>query len=51
VVTLLGKEFVLENALKEHGIPIDFYEMEYSVFLSERRKKIAILIKDMFSNI
>lgn len=47
----LGKEFVLENALKEHGIPIDFYEMEYSVFLSERRKKIAILIKDMFSNI
>ncbi len=46
-----GKESVLENALKEHGVPIDFYEMEYSVFLTERRKKIAILIKEMYSNI
>ncbi len=46
-----GKEFVLENTLKEHGVPINFYEMEYSVFLTERRKKIAILIKEMYSNI
>lgn len=45
------KELVLENALKEHGIPDDFYEMKYSVFLTERRKKIAMLIKEMFSNI
>ena len=46
-----NKEFVLENALTEHGIPNDFYEMEYSVFLTERRKKIAMLIKEMYSNI
>jgi hypothetical protein len=46
-----GKEHVLENALKEHGVPNDFYEMEYSVFLTERRKKIAMMIKEMYSNI
>jgi len=46
-----NKELILENALKEHGIPEDFYEMEYSVFLTERRKKIAMLIKEMYSNI
>ncbi len=46
-----GKETVLENALKEHCIPIDFYDMEYSTFLNERRKKIASLIKEMYSNI
>lgn len=45
------KELVLENALKEHGIPNNFYEMEYSVFLTERRKKIAMLIKEMYNNI
>ena len=46
-----GKESVLENSLKEHGIPHDFYNMSYSDFLVERRKKIAMLIKEMFSNI
>ena len=37
--------------VKEHGIPNDFYNMEYSEFLVDRRKKIAMLIKEMFSNI
>lgn len=46
-----GKEFVLENALKEHCIPTDFYEMEYSEFLTKRRKKMAILIREMYNNI
>jgi hypothetical protein len=45
------KEFVLENALKEHGIPNDFYEMEYSEFLTERQKKISMLLKEMYLNI
>jgi len=46
-----GKESVLEKALKEHCIPIDFYDMEYPDFLRERRKKMALLIKEMYSNI
>lgn len=46
-----GKEYVLENSLKEHGIPSNFYEMEYSIFLTERRKKISDLIKVMFNSI
>jgi len=46
-----GKETILENSLKEHCIPIDFYDMEYSVFLNERRKKISLMIKEMYSNI
>ena len=45
------KQDVLEKALEEHGIPNEFYEMEYPVFLIARRKKIAILIKKMFYNI
>jgi len=41
-----NKESILENSLKEHGIPNDFYELEYKVFLIERRKKISMLIKE-----
>jgi uncharacterized protein with ParB-like and HNH nuclease domain len=44
-----NRESILENALSEHGIPNDFFEMEYSEFLTVRRKKMAILIKEMFS--
>lgn len=47
----IGREFILENALNEHGIPLTFYEMEYEDFLSERRKKMAALIKEMYRNI
>jgi len=46
-----AKEVILENALTEHGIPNEFYEMEYSIFLTERRKKIALMIKTMYNNI
>ncbi|MFA5566870.1 MAG: DUF262 domain-containing protein [Acidimicrobiia bacterium] len=46
-----GREYILENALNEHCIPIDFYNMEYSVFLIERRKKMALMIKEMYYNI
>ena len=46
-----GKEIQLENALVEHGIPLDFYDMEYSEFLIERRRKISMLIKEMFDKI
>lgn len=46
-----SKVLILENALEEHGIPTGFYEMDYLVFLTERRKKIAMLIKEMYSNI
>ncbi len=46
-----GKELVLENSLKEHGIPIDFYEMGYSEFLIVRRNKLADLIKEMYYKI
>jgi hypothetical protein len=47
----LNKELILENALKEHGIPYNFFDMEYSVFLIERRKKIALLLKEMYIKI
>jgi hypothetical protein len=46
-----GKENVLENSLKEHAVPNDFYQMEYKVFLIERRKKISKLLEGMFNNI
>jgi hypothetical protein len=44
-----NKESVLEKALTDHGIPLDFYDLEYPVFLAERRKRIAMLIKEMFN--
>jgi hypothetical protein len=46
-----SKESFLDNSLEEHGIPNGFYDMEYPVFLAERRKKIAVMIKTMFENI
>ena len=42
---------ILEKALEEHGIPKGFYEMDYLDFLTERRKKIAVLIKEMYDKI
>jgi hypothetical protein len=41
----------LENAHEEHGSPYEFYKMEYTEFLAERRKKIAVMIKEMFNRI
>ena len=46
-----GKETVLENSLKEHAVPNDFYDMEYNAFLIGRRKKIAMLLNEMFNRI
>lgn len=40
-----GKENELEESLDRHGIPRNFYEMDYLSFLDKRRKKIAQLIK------
>lgn len=47
----IGKESELENSLNNHGIPWNFYEMDYLDFLEERRKKMALLIKKHYDSI
>ena len=44
----LGKEIELEKSLDKHGIPSNFYEMDYKDFLIERRKNISRIIKDHY---
>jgi len=44
----VGKESELEKSLDKHGIPRNFYEMDYLEFLTERRKSIAKIIKDHY---
>jgi len=46
-----GREYVLENSLREHGIPLHFYDMTYEDFLTERRRNMAALIRGMYSAI
>jgi len=46
-----GKEVELEESLKMHGIPKNFYEMNYLDFLTERRKNIAGIIKQLYENL
>ena len=41
----VGKEIELENSLDKHGVPRNFYDMDYEEFLIERRKNIAGIIK------
>lgn len=43
-----GKEIELEKSLDKHGIPRNFYEMDYKDFLIERRKNISKIIKDHY---
>ena len=40
-----GKETVLVDLLDKHGIPRNFYELDYRGFLIERRRNIAEIIK------
>lgn len=47
----VGKEFDLENSLDKHGVPRNFYNLDYAIFLNERRKNIASLIKEHFKMI
>jgi len=44
----VGKESELERSLDKHGIPRNFYEIDYLVFLAERRKNIAKIIKNQY---
>ena len=44
----VGKEIELEKSLDKHGIPRNFYEMDYKDFLIERRRNISKIIKDHY---
>ncbi len=46
-----GKEDQLEKMLKSHCIPQNFYKMNYSTFLEERRIMIANYIRNTFEKI
>ena len=46
-----GKETELEKSLEMHGVPINFYEMDYTDFLTKRRKKIAGIIKKFYEKL
>lgn len=46
-----GKEVDLEASLEKHGVPKNFYEMNYSDFLIERRKNIAGIIKKLYERL
>lgn len=41
----------LNKILSQHAIPSNFYEMEYDVFLQERRKLMATVIRKAFNKI
>jgi hypothetical protein len=44
----VNKEYELEISLDKHGIPRNFFEMDYLEFLHERRRKIADIIKNHY---
>ena len=46
-----GKEGQLDNMLRSHCIPRDFYEMNYSDFLDVRRELMAKYIRETFERI
>jgi len=46
-----GKEYFLEEQLDNHGIPRNFYELDYNVFLNERRKNISRIIRNLYDSI
>ena len=46
-----GKEVDLEASLEKHGVPKNFYEMNYPDFLIERRKNIAGIIKKLYEKL
>ncbi len=47
----VGKENELELSLDKHGVPRDFYDLDYLDFLIARRKKIASIIKEHYEMI
>jgi len=46
-----GKEAELDQLLESHGVPTNFFEMDYEQFLIQRRKNIAKIIKDHYIKI
>ena len=46
-----GKEAELEQSLITHGIPLNFYELDYRTFIKERGKNISIIIKKLYDSI
>ena len=46
-----GRESELEESLTLHGLPKNFYEMDYPDFLSARRKNIAGIIRKLYEKL
>lgn len=46
-----GKEGQLDNMLRSHCIPLNFYEMNYSDFLDARRELMAKYMRETFERI
>lgn len=46
-----GKESELDQLLEKHGVPNNFFELQYDDFLIQRRKNIAKIIKDHYVKI
>lgn len=46
-----GKESELDQLLENHGVPSNFFELQYDDFLIQRRKRIAKIIKDHYFKI
>jgi len=46
-----GKEAELEDSMTKHGVPNNFFDLDYQEFLISRRKKIARIIKEHYEKI
>jgi hypothetical protein len=47
----VGKEAQLEESLDLHGLPRNFYDLNYPDFLIKRRKNIAGLIQNLYNSL
>ena len=50
-VKFKGKEDVLDKMIKEHCLPVEFYNLQYQEFLDQRRKLLAKYIRKTFENL
>ena len=48
---ILGKEFVENNYVEVYDLPENFWNMDYSVFLDDRRKLMAKSIHNYFEKL
>jgi len=46
-----GREAELESMMSDHCLPNNFYDMEYAVFLKDRRKLMAKFVRTVFESL